>query len=43
VAFLSAGTPGGTRRPVMGLLFYIFTLFVLMCIFGWSVRGTTGE
>jgi hypothetical protein len=25
----------------MGLLFYL-TLFVVMCIFGWSVRGAGG-
>jgi hypothetical protein len=33
---------GGRAETAMGLLFY-FALFVLMCIFGWSVRGTTDQ
>ena len=29
-------------ETAMGLFFY-FVLFVVMCFFGWSVRGTTGQ
>jgi hypothetical protein len=28
-------------ETAMGLFFYL-VLFVVMCFFGWSVRGTTG-
>jgi hypothetical protein len=30
-----------SERSTMSLLFYL-TLFVVMCIFGWSVRGAGG-
>jgi hypothetical protein len=29
------------RAAAMSLLFYL-TLFIVMCIFGWSVRGAGG-
>jgi hypothetical protein len=30
-----------SERSTMSLLFYL-TLFIVMCIFGWSVRGAGG-
>jgi hypothetical protein len=29
------------ERSIMSLLFYL-TMFIVMCIFGWSVRGAGG-
>jgi hypothetical protein len=32
---------GFVWRAAMGLLFYL-TLFIVMCVFGWSSRGGAG-